>query len=125
MVSFVSRQDVHAREGIERRQRQRIELQPLPAGAPSLPPPQPQRVTLILSAGKDKKLRPGDILGSLTAEGGLSGEDVGLIQIDDSSAYVAVASGSAERALLRLQQAGVKGRSVKARLASLDLRGPG
>lgn len=125
VVSFVSEQDHHARERIERMQRRAIELQPVPAEAPSLPPPTPARVTLILSAGKDKKLRPGDILGSLTAEGGVPGEDVGLIQIDDSSAYVAVAAASAERALLRLQQAGVKGRSVKARLAGLELRAPG
>jgi ATP-independent RNA helicase DbpA len=63
-------------------------------------------------------------VGSLTGEGGVPGEDVGMIQIDESSAYVAVAAGSAERALSRLQGAGVKGRSVKARLAGLDLRAP-
>ncbi|HEU4579124.1 MAG TPA: ATP-dependent RNA helicase DbpA [Polyangiaceae bacterium] len=123
-VSFVSEQDVHAHAGLERAQARAIELQPMPAGAPTLPPPQPQRVTLILSAGKDKKLRPGDILGSLTAEGGIPGEDVGLIQIDESSAYVAVAAGSAERALSRLQTAGVKGRSVRARIAGMELRAP-
>jgi len=124
VVNFVSKQDVHARENIERMQRQPVELQSVPEGAPSLPPPTPARVTLILSAGKDKKLRPGDILGSLTAEGGIPGADVGMIQIEESSAYVAVAAASAERALSRLQQAGVKGRSVKARLAGLDLRTP-
>ena len=123
-VSFVSEQDLPARAGIERMQRRAIELQPAPEGAASLPPPTPARVTLILSAGKDKKLRPGDILGSLTGEGGVRGEDVGMIQIDESSAYVAVAASSAERALLRLQQAGVKGRSVQARRASLELRAP-
>jgi ATP-independent RNA helicase DbpA len=121
-VSFVSEQDRHAREGLERALSRAIELQPVPAGVPTLPPPTPARVTLILSAGKDKKLRPGDILGSLTGEGGVPGADVGLIQIDDNSAYVAVAAGSAERALLRLRTAGVKGRSVKARVAGIDWR---
>jgi ATP-independent RNA helicase DbpA len=124
VVSFVSEQDVHALQVLERNQRQPLPLLPLPQGSALLPPPKPARVTLILSAGKDKKLRPGDILGSLTAEGGIPGADVGTIQIDDSSAYVAVAASSAERALSRVQQAGIKGRSVKARLAGLDLRTP-
>ena len=124
VVSFVSEQDVHALQVLERNQRQPLPLLPLPQGSALLPPPKPARATLILSAGKDKKLRPGDILGSLTAEGGIPGADVGTIQIDDSSAYVAVAASSAERALSRVQQAGIKGRSVKARLAGLDLRTP-
>jgi ATP-independent RNA helicase DbpA len=77
---------------------------------------------LLLGAGKDKKLRPGDVLGALTAEGGLAGTDVGSIQIDDSSTYVAVTAGSAERALTLLAERKVKGRSIRARRASLELR---
>ncbi len=100
----------------------------LPAGHARLPAaPRPPRITLILSAGKNKKLRPGDILGALTADGGIAGSgiagsDVGMIQIDDSSAYVAIAAASAEPARLRLNEAGIKGRSVKARIAGLELR---
>jgi len=123
-VSFVSETDGAALEALERAQRQAVVFQHAPAGAARPPAPaRPAWVTLLLSAGKDKKLRPGDILGSLTGEGGVSGGEVGLIQIDESSAYVAVAASSAERALARLREAGVKGRSVKARLAELELRG--
>jgi len=128
VVSFVSEADGYALGAIERAQRQAVTFEQLPAGHGRLPaPPRPPRVTLILSAGKNKKLRPGDILGALTADGGIPGSgipasDVGMIQIDDSSAYVAIAAGSAEQACLRLSEAGVKGRSVKARIAGLELR---
>jgi ATP-independent RNA helicase DbpA len=133
VVSFVSEADGYALGAIERARGQSVTFGQLPAGharlpAPPLPPPpRPPRVTLILSAGKNKKLRPGDILGALTADGGIPGSgipasDVGMIQIDDSAAYVAIAAGSAEQACLRLSESGVKGRSVKARIAGLELR---
>jgi ATP-independent RNA helicase DbpA len=132
VVSFVAESDGYALSAIERAQRQAVTFEQLPAGAArlpaaALPPPRPPRVTLILSAGKNKKLRPGDILGALTADGdipgsGIPGSDVGMIQIDDSAAYVAIAAGSAEQARLRLNDAGVKGRTVKARIAGLELR---
>ena len=122
-VSFVSELDGAALEAIERAQRQAVVFQHMPAGSARPPaPPAPVWATLILSAGKDKKLRPGDILGSLTGEGGVAGSEVGTIQVDESSAYVAVAAKSLERALARLREAGVKGRSVKARVAELELR---
>ncbi|HKO91618.1 MAG TPA: DEAD/DEAH box helicase [Polyangiaceae bacterium] len=123
VVSFVSGADGHALGAIERVHGQSVTFEQLSAGPARLPaPPRPARVTLILSAGKNKKLRPGDILGALTADGGIPGSDVGMIQIDDSAAYVAIATGSAEQARLRLNEAGVKGRSVKARIAALELR---
>jgi ATP-dependent RNA helicase DbpA len=89
--------------------------QPLPAPAP------PKMVTLLLAAGKNKKLRPGDILGALTAEGGVSGSDVGLIHIDESSSYVAVASAVAEQALAHLQATPIKGKTIKVLRAGLSL----
>jgi ATP-independent RNA helicase DbpA len=132
VVSFVAESDGYALAAIERASRQSVTFEQLPASparqpAASLAPPRPPRVTLILSAGKNKKLRPGDILGALTADGdipgsGIPASDVGMIQIDDSAAYVAIAAGSAEQARRRLNEAGVKGRSVKARIAGLELR---
>ncbi|HVZ33953.1 MAG TPA: ATP-dependent RNA helicase DbpA [Polyangiaceae bacterium] len=126
VVSFVSEEDEHALQNIERRLGLRATFQPLPPSSSTLPPaPAPPRVTLLLGAGKNKKLRPGDILGALTGEGGIEGKDVGAIQIDDTAAYVAIGRASAERALSRLQAAGVKGRSVKVRRAGLQLREQG
>jgi ATP-independent RNA helicase DbpA len=122
VVSFVSEEDAAAFDALQRAQGRSIGLEPAPSRAPALAGPLlPLWVTLLLNAGKNKKLRPGDILGALTGEGGLDGAEVGVIQIDDSVSYVAVAAHCAERALSRLQAAGVKGRSVRARLASLPL----
>jgi ATP-independent RNA helicase DbpA len=87
-------------------------------------PPLPPTVTLLLGAGKKKKLRPGDVLGALTAQGGVDAADVGTIQIDDTYAYVAVSQKSAERALAVLSKGPVKGRQVKVRKAGLSFREP-
>jgi hypothetical protein len=51
----------------------------------------------------------------------VSGSDVGTIHIDESSAYVAVASAVAERAASRLTSAPIKGRRVKVTRAGLWL----
>jgi ATP-independent RNA helicase DbpA len=122
VVSFVNDEDVHALSALERARGGAITLEPAPGPPQAGPPPRPTKVTLLLSAGKNKKLRPSDVLGALTGEGGVSGSEVGAIQIDESGAYVAVATAAAERAMARLASAGIKGRSVKAKLATLTLR---
>jgi ATP-independent RNA helicase DbpA len=48
--------------------------------------------TILISGGRKDKVRAGDILGALTGDaGGLSGSDVGIIEIQDKLSYVAVA----------------------------------
>lgn len=42
-------------------------------------------VTLSINGGRRSKLRPGDILGALTKDGGLAGTSVGKINCFDSS----------------------------------------
>jgi ATP-independent RNA helicase DbpA len=81
-------------------------------------------LTLLLAAGKNKKLRPGDILGALTAEGGIDAADVGTIEIDERHAYVAVKQDSAERALAHLARSTIKGYRVKVQRAGLSFREP-
>jgi ATP-dependent RNA helicase DbpA len=71
-------------------------------------------VTLYISGGRKDKLRPGDILGALTGEaGGFSGKDVGKIEIHERFSYVAIARGSAERAIERLGAGRIKGKKFK------------
>jgi ATP-independent RNA helicase DbpA len=121
VVNLVAGEDAPALAALERDSGQPTVFSELPLASNSAsPPPRPPRVTLLLGAGKDKKLRPGDILGALTAEGGLAGTDVGAIQIDDSAAYVAVTASCAERALSLFRERKVKGRSVRARRARLE-----
>ena len=89
------------------------EVQSLPSDLPL--PEKPARVTLALDAGRKNKLRPGDILGALTGEGGLPAAAIGKINIQDFSAYVAVARSHAREALEHLQSGKVKGKSIRAR----------
>ncbi|MGB0733377.1 MAG: ATP-dependent RNA helicase DbpA, partial [Pontibacterium sp.] len=47
--------------------------------APRALPSKPEMVTLCIAGGKKDKVRPGDILGALTGDAGLEGNDVGKI----------------------------------------------
>ena len=71
--------------------------------------------TIQLDSGRKNKLRPGDILGALTGEAGLSGSQIGKIDIFDMSSYVALESSAVRQALNYLAQGKVKGRSIRAR----------
>ncbi|MGE4534935.1 ATP-dependent RNA helicase DbpA [Halomonas sp.] len=84
------------------------------AGDPLVPP----MATLQLGAGKKQKVRPGDILGALTGEAGLAGDQVGRIKVLANSAYVAVRREVADRALARLLDGRIKGRRVRVRRVS-------
>ena len=79
------------------------------------PPAKPQMMTLQIDGGKKQKLRPGDVLGALTGEGGIRGNQVGKINIFDTTAYVAVARNATEQALQKLNEGKLKGRACKAR----------
>ena len=75
--------------------------------------PAPPMVTLCIDGGRKNKLRPGDILGALTGEGGIAGSEVGRIDIFDCTAYVAIVRASAEQALSCLGRNRIKGRFFK------------
>src|SRR5690606_33410768 len=75
----------------------------------------PDMATLCIDGGKKDKLRPGDILGALTKDAGLSGTDIGKIDIFDFVSYVAVKQSIAQKALQHLQNGKLKGRKFRAR----------
>lgn len=75
----------------------------------------PSMVTLLISGGKKEKVRPGDILGALTGEAGISGSSVGKIDIFDHYSCVAIEQESADNALNRLNRGRIKGRTFKVR----------
>ncbi|HEY6560005.1 MAG TPA: ATP-dependent RNA helicase DbpA [Polyangiaceae bacterium] len=72
--------------------------------------------TIRLLGGRKQKLRPGDILGALTGSGGVSGTDVGVIEIHERFAYVAVAKSVSQRAVQSLREGRIKGKRFKAEL---------
>jgi len=67
--------------------------------------------TLVVEGGKKDKLRPGDILGALTAEAGIAGKYVGNIEIHDRQSYVAIDRSMFDKAYSHLKRGKIKGRS--------------
>ena len=82
------------------------------AGGPLVPP----MATLHLQAGRKDKIRPGDVLGALTADLGYTREQVGKIDVNEFSTYVAVDRAIAPQVASRLNAARIKGRSIKVRV---------
>lgn len=83
-----------------------------PGSAEPLTPPME---TLCIAGGRKNKLRPGDILGALTGEGGLTGSQVGKINVFEFFSYVAIDRHAAEQTLRKLAGK-IKGRNFKMRL---------
>ena len=75
----------------------------------------PEMATLQIDGGKKQKVRPGDILGALTAKKSITANDVGKINIYDFCAYVAVKQVKLKEALKLLTQGKLKGRSFRVR----------
>lgn len=71
--------------------------------------PQPRMATLYIGKGKKDKISKGDIVGFLCKKGGLTGKDLGRIDVFDHYAYVAVARSKARGALRQLQNEKIKG----------------
>ncbi len=100
-------------QGRESRWYPLAELTPTGSG-PLLPP----MATLQIIGGRKEKIRAGDVLGALTGEMGFTREQVGKINVNDFSTYVAVDRAIAAQAVQRLNSGRVKGKSVKARLVT-------
>ncbi|WP_428634961.1 ATP-dependent RNA helicase DbpA [Sedimenticola sp.] len=80
------------------------------------PPLKPAMATLQIDGGKKQKIRPGDILGALTGEQGITGQQVGKIHLADNWAFVAVSRNALKPALKKLTEGKLKGRSFRVRL---------
>ena len=75
----------------------------------------PPMVTLFVNVGRKDKVRPGDIVGALTASSQVLGDQIGKITVFDKFAYVSVKQENAKDALVILSGGKIKGREIKAR----------
>jgi ATP-independent RNA helicase DbpA len=102
---------------IEQLQNRPSEWHPLaeltPAGGAPL---KPAMATLHIQGGRKEKIRPGDVLGALTKDLGLTREQVGKIDVNEFSTYVAVQGAIAKDVAKRLGAARIKGKAVKVRV---------
>jgi ATP-independent RNA helicase DbpA len=118
-VSLVGQRELSRIEAIERLTGESVER--VPSDARQTNPKKLVRkarmLTLLISGGRKDKLRPGDILGALTGDpAGISGDNVGKIEMQDRLSYVAVARGAAPQAAKRLNDARIKGKRFRATL---------
>jgi superfamily II DNA/RNA helicase len=77
---------------------------------------QPPMATLQIVGGRKEKIRAGDVLGALTGDAGFTKEQVGKINVNEFSTYVALERSIAREAVKRLSTGRVKGKTVKVRL---------
>ncbi len=72
--------------------------------------------TLQIVGGRKEKIRAGDVLGAMTGEAGFKAEQIGKINVNEFSTYVAVDRAIADTAVERLSQGRIKGKTVRVRL---------
>jgi ATP-independent RNA helicase DbpA len=71
--------------------------------------------TLQILGGRKEKIRAGDVLGALTKDLGFESAQIGKINVNEFSTYVAVDLAIADEAARRLNAGKVKGKAVKVR----------
>ncbi|MDQ7970089.1 MAG: ATP-dependent RNA helicase DbpA [Oxalicibacterium faecigallinarum] len=72
-------------------------------------------MTLCIMGGKKDKMRPGDLLGALTGDAGLTKDQVGKINVFEFVTYVALDRHVAFEAYSKLSNGTIKGRNFKMR----------
>jgi ATP-independent RNA helicase DbpA len=96
-----------------------LDMDVMPATLPAKSNQQPYQanmVTINIDGGKKQKVRAGDILGCLTGKGGITGAQVGKIQLMAMRSYVAVEKSAAKKALQTISNGKMKGRQFRARI---------
>lgn len=80
-------------------------------------PANPPFQTIYISAGKKDKVNKVDIVGYLLKKGELQKEDLGLIEVKDTTSYVAVSRTKVRELLKKLSTEKLKGKKVKMEVA--------
>lgn len=81
-------------------------------------PEQSDWQTLYLAHGKKDKINKIDIVGLFLQKGALQKEDLGLIEVKDTTSYVAVKRNKVEKLLKILRGEKIKGKKLKLEIAS-------
>ncbi len=73
---------------------------------------------LFLNIGKDQNVKPGDILGAVAGESGISGRMIGSIDMYDKYTFVEVPEDCAEEVLRSMRKVKIRGKSVHMEMAN-------
>ena len=77
------------------------------------PPAFSEFTTLYINGGKKDKLSKGDVLGFLAKKGNLQKEDIGVIELKDFMAFVAVKKSVVKSLINAIQNEKLKGKKYK------------
>lgn len=92
-----------------------LDIERARAAAPPTGVP-PKMARLFINAGESDGIRPGDLVGAIANLGGLTGKDVGRVELRDRHALVEVPETVAEAVAENLTGVTIKGRQIVARL---------
>jgi ATP-independent RNA helicase DbpA len=116
-LTLASMDEMGAIGKIEVMQGRESKWEPLSGLTPAAGGPlQPPMRTLQIVGGRKEKIRAGDVMGALAGECGLTREQVGKINVNEFSTYVAVQADLAKKVEAQLSRGKIKGKSVKVRL---------
>ncbi|MCH2055184.1 MAG: ATP-dependent RNA helicase DbpA [Thalassotalea sp.] len=114
--SLISHKEAHKVIRLEEYLQQTISPEPLPNDSVfNNKIVQASMVTLQIDGGKKNKLRPGDILGGLTSNSAIKGDQIGKIKVQATAAFVAVDKAIAKQALKTISEGKMKGRTFRVR----------
>ena len=86
--------------------------------------PEAGMVRIFVGMGRQEGLRPGDLVGAISNEAGISGKQIGVIEVLDRSAFVEVPAAEGERVIEALSRTKLRNRKVKVQLAKPGLPQP-
>ena len=114
--SLISHKEAHKVIRLEEYLQQTISPEPLPNDSVfNNKIMQASMLTLQIDGGKKNKLRPGDILGGLTSNPAIKGDQIGKIKVQATAAFVAVDKAIAKQALKTISEGKMKGRTFRVR----------
>jgi ATP-independent RNA helicase DbpA len=114
-LSLCSPREITRANDIADRQGQPLRWSKLPSPSSASEPLIAPFVTLAVDAGRQDKLRPGDLLGALTGDAALPVEAIGKIDIFPTRSYVAIAQEWHDKAMRRMRGGKIKGRMFRIR----------
>ncbi|BDI34530.1 hypothetical protein CCAX7_65810 [Capsulimonas corticalis] len=82
--------------------------------------PEAGMVRLFVSLGRQDNLRPGDLVGAITNEAGLTGRQIGAIDIMDRTSFVEVPANFVPKVIAALNATTLRGKNVSAGVAHPD-----
>jgi ATP-dependent RNA helicase DeaD len=95
-----------------------------PTAAPAVPAPSPSYLRLFVGVGSRDGVQPGDLVGAITGEAQVKGNQIGRIEIRDTFSIVEIESEVASRVIQAVNGITLKGRSVRVDF-DRDRRGAG